>query len=279
MRFDEAYQAWGQEDKNRELYKNTKTVVRKAIWTLPTNQPCSYFTLAVLARAFTASTLPPADKAKAASVICHVLKYAHTVDPDHNPNPGFIYSDINDYAGPNNTIEREGKERTPEMCLASKETSEPVAEPEEKVKPEAKAKRDGGKAAKDAEKAVVQIDPISLKVIKVWPSTNAVTKQLGIQNIKRAIERHGQSGGYYWCRLGEEKGFKPMDNRVKKVAEKIFSPIVVQKPEPAPAPEPVIEDVRECPTLLSATDEEIIEEIRRRGWKGTFSIVKTIELN
>jgi hypothetical protein len=215
--------------------------------------------------------MPPADKAKAASVVWHVLKYAHTVDPDHNPNPGFIYSDINDYAGPNNTIERE---------KPAEETPEPAAEPEEKVKPEAKAKRDGGKAAKDAERAVVQIDPISLKVIKVWPSTNAVTKQLGIQNIKRAIERHGQSGGYYWCRFGEEKGFKPMDNRVEKVAEKIFETRVEQKPEPAPVPEPAAEELHlEGKLLTRATDEEIIEEIRRRGWKGTFSFVKTIELN
>lgn len=267
MRLDEAYQRWGSESKNRELFKNTKDVFRKATWKLPTNQPCSYYTLPVLARAFAASTLAHSDKVNAASVMCHVLKYAHTVDPDHNPNPGFIYSDINDYAGPNNTIERE---------KPAEETPEPVAEPEAKAKHIVElAKCDGGKTAKDAEGVVVQIDPISLKVINVWPSAHAVTKVLGIQNIKRAIERHGQSGGYYWCRLGEEKGFKPMDNRVKKVAETR----VEQNPEPAPAPEPVIEDVRECPTLLSATDEEIIEEIRRRGWKGTFSIVKTIELN
>lgn len=36
MRLDEAYMRWGSESQNRELYKKTKDVFRKATWRPPT---------------------------------------------------------------------------------------------------------------------------------------------------------------------------------------------------------------------------------------------------
>jgi hypothetical protein len=92
-----------------------------------------------------------------------------------------------------------------------------------KVKPAAKAKRlvelakrDGGEAATKAAKAVVQLDPDTLKPVKVWPSCFAAQKELGIKNVQRAIVRHGISGGFYWCRPGDEEGFKPLEKRGRK---------------------------------------------------------------
>ena len=248
MRLDEAYQRWGSESKNRELFKNTKDVFRKATWKLPTNQPCSYYTLPVLARAFAASTLAHSDKVNAASVMCHVLNYAHNVDPDNNPYPDFSFNDITDYGGNNNVTEKE--------------------EPEEKTE------------SVQPEKAVVQLDLTTQKVIKVWPSAHAAAKALGIQNIQRAIDRHGVSGGFFWCRPGEENSFEPSKPRLESKPV-VTKPKTEKEPSPAPSAEPS-SDLSDAPDywgsyLILVPDEELVKEIRRREWKGQLKITKVIE--
>lgn len=260
MRLDEAYQRWGSESKNRELFKNTKDVFRKATWKLPTNQPCSYYTLPVLARAFAASTLAHSDKVNAASVMCHVLNYAHSVDPDNNPNPGFTFGDITDYGGSGTATdayeEPEGKEESVQPA------DEPKDEPNQVQYP----------------KGVVQLDLITHKVIKVWPTAHAAAKALGIQNIQRAIDRHGVSGGYFWCRHGEEKSFTPAPPRLVHKTK----PKAEQEPTPAPSAEPITDP--DAPDywgscLYRVPDEKLVKEIRRRGWKGQLIITKVIEFN
>lgn len=250
MRLDEAYERWCSESMNRELFKNTKDVFRKATWKLPTNQPCSYYTLPVLARAFAASTLAHSDKTKAASVMCHVLNYAHSVDPENNPNPGFSFGDITDYAGSEPASEQ-----------AEVEEKELIDMPVPPVQPE---------------KGVVQLDLITHEVIKIWPSAHAAAKALGIQNIQRAIDRHGVSGGFFWCRPGEEKSFTPAPPRLvhttKHKAEK----------EPTPAPSAESTPDSDAPDfwgsyLYRVPDEELVKEIRRREWKGQLKITKVVE--
>jgi len=250
MRLDEAYQRWGSESKNRELFKNTKDVFRKATWKLPTNQPCSYYTLPVLARAFAASTLAHSDKVNAASVMCHVLNYAHSVDPDNNPNPGFSFGDIANYAGSEPASEQ-----------AEVEEKELIDMPMPPVQPE---------------KGVVQLDLITHEVIKIWPSAHAAAKALGIQNIQRAIDRHGVSGGFFWCRPGEEKSFTPAPPRLVHTTK----PKAEKEPTPAPSAESIPDP--DAPDywgsyLYRVPDEELVKEIRRREWKGQLKITKVVE--
>jgi len=65
--------------------------------------------------------------------------------------------------------------------------------PEEETNMEQK-KRQRGKAPKP----VAQIDPETLKVIKVWPSRGEAERELGVCNIDRAIKRLQKAGGFYW---------------------------------------------------------------------------------
>lgn len=223
MKLDDAYNAWGGQSENRELAQKTKKIFHNIWWLIPTNQPCNYYTLPVLARALQQANGAQSDKVKAASVMCHVLNYAHNVDPEGNNKPDFTFSDIVNYTGE--------KEMTGDRSLAENKPAQkdlpgtcPLSssQPLLKVKPAAKAKRmvelakrDGGKAAEKAAKAVVQLDPDTLKPIKVWPSCFAAQKELGIKNVQRAIVRHGISGGFYWCRPGDEEGFKPLEKHGK----------------------------------------------------------------
>ena len=206
MKLDDAYNAWGGQSENRELAQKTKKIFHNIWWLIPTNQPCNYYTLEVLGRALVQANGAHSDKVSAASVMVHVLNYAHNVDPEGNNKPDFTFSDIVNYTG--------------EKEIASQPAND---EPLVKVKPAAKAKRmaelakrDGGEAATKAGKAVVQLDAETLKPVKVWPTCFAAQKELGIKNVQRAISRHGISGGFYWCRPGDEECFKPLEKRGRK---------------------------------------------------------------
>ena len=323
MRLDEAYQAWGQQSENRELFKNTKDVFRRATWLLPTNQHCSYYTLEMIARAFAQTSMTPSDRAKAASVMCHVLNYAHTADPDNNPKPKFGYDEITHFkvkdmvtleespapvrgqvpdsneAADNGDDARGLSPDNESVGVQSSGSERPTAkEPMVKVKPAAKAKRmaelakrDGGEAAKKAEKAVVQLDKDTLKPIKVWKSCHAPQTELGIRNVQRAVARHGLAGGYYWCRPSDVETFKPnsvrgqVPDRKKSATPAKRKPVKGLSPDRkfAPTTAAPVRDLSpdrnsETPTLADVTDEQLLAEIRRRGWKGQVTITKTIEL-
>ena len=116
-------------------------------------------------------------------------------------------------------------------------------------------------------RSVVQLDPKTLRPIKTWASAHAASKELGIQNIQRAIDRCGLAGGFFWCRPGNEKNFKPAPVRTGNNTKPAPTPSV-----PATAPEPA-----RGPLLEDATDEQLLAEIRRRDWKGYVTITKTIE--
>lgn len=233
MKLDDAYNAWGNMSENRELAQKTKKIFHNIWWLIPTNQPCNYYTLEVLGRALVQANGAHSDKVSAASVMCHVLNYAHNIDPEGNNKPDFTFSDIVNYTGEQMTGDRSqmtGDRSLAENKPAQKDlpgTCPPSSQPLVKVKPAAKAKRmaelakrDGGKAAEKAAKSVVQLDAETLQVIKVWPSCFAAQKELGIKNVQRAIVRHGISGGFYWCRPGDEEDFKPLEKRGKKKGSK-----------------------------------------------------------
>lgn len=334
MKLDDAYNAWGDMSENRELAQKTKKIFHNIWWLIPANKPCNYYTLEVLGRALVQANGAHSDKVSAASVMCHVLNYAHNVDPEGNNKPDFTFSDIVNYTGEKDAAEQTGEQQDDRgQVPGSQQTSEdapardlsPVIPANEdapllKVKPAAKAKRmaelakrDGGEAATKAGKAVVQLDAETLKPVKVWPSCFAAQKELGIKNVQRAISRHGISGGFYWCRPGDEEGFEPLEKRGRKKGktktEKTEKPKPLTKeqkelhrkvfdgPERQPTDEQqeqlkqaevavaearcdfeeqIAEHVDQV--LQKCTDDELIAELRRREWHGTLRITRTIEL-
>lgn len=271
MKLDDAYNAWGGQSENRELAQKTKTLFRKMWWWIHTNKPCNYYTLPVLARALQQANGAQSDKVKAASVMCHVLNYAHNVDPEGNNKPDFIFSDIVNYTGEKDdrgqvpgsqqqmTGDRSLAEQTREDALpGTRPLSSPkaakavvqrdaatlqvvkewpssfAAQKELGIKNVQRAIVRHGKSGGfyyDNGKAVVQLDAETLKPVKVWPSCFAAQKELGINNVQRAIVRHGISGGFYWCRPGDEEGFKPLEKRGRKKGKNKTKTEITEKPK------------------------------------------------
>ena len=97
MNLTQAYNGWQQMSENRELYVKTREAFRKAWFMLPMNKPCSYYTKEVLGMALAETRVIQSFKAKAASVMCHVLAFAHWAEPKFNPEPDFTFDDLMEY--------------------------------------------------------------------------------------------------------------------------------------------------------------------------------------
>lgn len=94
MNLRQAYDGWSQQEQNRTLYTNTRDAFRRAWFTLPTNKPCSWYTKDVLALALAETRVVESDKVKSASVMVHVLNWAHFAEPKWNPKPDFTMNDV-----------------------------------------------------------------------------------------------------------------------------------------------------------------------------------------
>ena len=240
---------------NRELYVKTRDAFRKAWFSLPTNKPCSYYTRDVLGEALAASREIESNKVKAASVMVHVLDFANWAEPKFNPKPDFTWQDLMEYTkGPLRKTEQEEVEPTDQESA-----SDAVVETDADMAPSNRYS-EGGRfaAAKIAVQAIeekkehrsrgraphpyAQIDPKTLKVVKVWPSASDAERELGAHNLSRCDKQLRQSVGFYWAladadnvldfkkrlaakRRAEQKKAKPQE---KKKQEK-KNPVIKQK--------------------------------------------------
>jgi len=137
---------------------------------------------------------------------------------------------------------------------------------------------------------VAQLHPETFEVIKVWPSRSEAEREIGARNLDRAIARKRMSAGFYWCEPEDADGFKP--NPMSK-----FAPKSKMQPKPKRGKE-AVETLRKALTehtvspsegganhgdsphdsrsaaeksLAVFTDDELLEELDRRGWEGELS--------
>lgn len=138
-------------------------------------------------------------------------------------------------------------------------------------------------------KKVVQIDPETMKPIKTWDSISLAQRECNVRNIGRAITSRSAAGGYFWCFAGDEGDFntdkkarkyKPRKKNVQKPRrerkENVAKPANETAGTESPMNLPVVIEKTFDVTQLS--DDELIAEIRRRGWKGDLDVVKRITL-
>lgn len=242
MNLAQAYSGWQQQSQNRELYVKTKEAFRKAWFALPTNKPCSYYTKEVLGEALAATREVHSNKAKAASVMIHVLTFANWAEPKFNPKPDFTIDDLMEYTkgpladpdkigGKNKPTEKPSclddmeddtdldinrieTDTVPEPCdehdneLPDDDSRDPLAgidfNEETKTQEDMKTKKPKGRQPKP----IVQIDPDSLQVIKEWPSMSDATKELGLCHVEVAISKLRKAGGFYWSLAADADTFK-----------------------------------------------------------------------
>lgn len=352
MNLSQAYQGWQQMQENRELYKNTREAFRKAWFTLPTNKPCSYYTKEVLGTALAETRVIESDKAKAASVMVHVLTFAHWAEPKFNPEPDFEYGDLMEYTKgpladpsriapkPEGTTTEPPQESSdalkvrefmsvPELDIKRIETNTvpepcdehgnalPADEPTVRVKPEALAKRKAELKARKSEtkteedmeqkktrgkqpKPVAQLDAKTLQVIKVWSSRSEAERELGACNLDRAINRKRMSAGFFWCSPEDAEGFQPnplskyapktqpkkqtnAEKQQAKVKNNFPTAVATLAPTPKPDEAPnVINDNQRGTAAHEAlevfTDDELLEELDRRGWQGELRKIQIVTI-
>ena len=239
MNLGQAYLGWQQQSENRKLYMNTREAFRKAWFTLPTNKACSYYTREVLGTALAETREVDSVKAKAASVMCQVLSWAHWAEPKFNPEPDFTFDDLMEYTkGPlaNPDIVKQQEKPSVIVPLSPGESMKilPALWSDQALidlpdKPKEKENMKPKKPRGKQPKPVVQIDPKTLQVIKVWPSMTEAQRELGLSHIDVAVSRLRKCGDFYWSlsadaatfrdRLAEKQ--RQTDERQKQQAEKM----------------------------------------------------------
>lgn len=328
MNLAQAYSGWQQQSQNRTLYAKTREAFRKAWFDLPTNKPCSYYTKEVLGEALAKTREIESNKAKAASVMIHVLTFANWAEPKFNPKPDFTMDDLMEYTkGPLADPDKIGGKNKPAekpSCLDDMEDdtdldvdpvtalprramaqeaidtikvreNDPLAgidfNEETKTQEDMKTKKPKGRQPKP----IVQIDPDSLQVIKEWPSMSDATKELGLCHVEVAISKLRKAGGFYWSLAADADTFKARleekqrqaderqkqqaaSMREKKTLKTVIKPSpavqVANTPDPTPSSvtqhQPEDEQPRNAANdaLESFTDDELLEELDRRGWEG-----------
>lgn len=135
---------------------------------------------------------------------------------------------------------------------------------------------------------ICQIDPDTLQVVKTYDSCTEGCRTVGVKNLDRAIKRLQKAGGFYWQypddvstfadRLKQKQdGQQEPKPRAKKTVVKPSAAVqvaVTDDPTPSTVTEqqPAVTEQPSTPsTLADFTDEELMEELDRRGFEGELS--------
>ena len=187
--------------------------------------PCKEVTLAVLREALAKrGPVYAEDKVRAASVMVHVLTFAHQEQPQECPMPRFDYGALLKDAETERktTIERKVlkiERKLPENVqkLPKIEQKLPDMEQRKQTRVTPKIPYQGerdtlGRSKNRAKRKVAQIDPSTLEVVRVWDSMGAAENGLGIRNVTRAIDKKRMAGGFYWCDEKDAATFEPRED-------------------------------------------------------------------
>ena len=277
--------------------------------------PCKEVTLAVLREALAKrGPVYAEDKARAASVMVHVLTFAHQEQPQECPMPMFDYGALLKDAETERKvlkIERKLPENVQKLPKVEQKLPDMEQRKQTRVTPKIpyQGERDTlGRSKNRAKRKVAQIDPSTLKIVRVWESMGAAEHVLGIKNISRAIDKKRLAGGFYWCDEKDAATFEPredMRGRKSGTAEEpagaATEPLPTEqkasKDDEDMANAPEAEDIADAverdiddfiggfghgavqpgktavaPTLSEFTDKELIDEVQKRGWKGDVTL-------
>lgn len=315
MTLKEAYEQWGKLKERQTLYIRTRNAFMQVWKKLDFSIPCKEVTLAVLREALAKrGPVYAEDKARAASVMVHVLTFAHQEQPQECPMPMFDYGALLKDAETERKvlkIERKLPENVQKLPKVEQKLPDMEQRKQTRVTPKIpyQGERDTlGRSKNRAKRKVAQIDPSTLKIVRVWESMGAAEHVLGIKNISRAIDKKRLAGGFYWCDEKDAATFEPredMRGRKSGTAEEpagaATEPLPTEqkasKDDEDMANAPEAEDIADAverdiddfiggfghgavqpgktavaPTLSEFTDKELIDEVQKRGWKGDVTL-------
>ena len=259
MTISEAHTAWGRKSEHLITYNRTKALFERGFQVLDFDKATSYYSKKELAAALAYSDLTEEEKSIAASVMYHVLYFVRNAYPNQQAAIDFIPADLLNYT----PVAPVTDPAEPTSVLWARKSSTIAAtattEKSETSKPKVTITMNKKKNIKDTKpKAVLQIDPETGNIIKTYNSISVAERESGVKNIRRAIEREGTAGGYCW---------KDANSDNKATATNTL-----------PKPESNEQEVANDHMLINVSDQALIEEMRRRCWKGNIEIVTKVEL-
>lgn len=253
MTLREAFKTWGQEPGNATLATRSREAVRKVLMKHHEDMTLDEVTPGSAREIFLKSGERQELKIKAASILVHLLEWG--AGKGCCRKPAFTYQIASE-----ESLRQETKEEAPK-----EQTEQENSTTTEKETTMEKEKTQKGRAPRK----VCRLDAATLQVTERYDSIKEACARNGIRDLCGALRKHQKAGGHYWCYDGEEKTFSPSPRAC--VTKK-------EKPVTAAATAERTHQTKRQKSLADYTDNEIAEEIIRRGWKGTFSFTTTIEL-
>jgi hypothetical protein len=263
---------------------------------LPTNKPCSYYSKDVLGEALAASQETEGAKVRAASVMIQVLQWAHDQEPKESPKVEFTLDDLMAYVRGEVKAEAKASEKTAE---AGKHPGGRPTKPVCQIDPdtlEVIATFDSCNAAMQATGAS-NIDRAVARVRKsagfYWSTPDGVktfAKRLREKqkaDEQRHVEAAGRARAVKLQKIAEqraqaaeaEKAGQEKAEKGNESGEAVGSTPrreVERMPEPKTVGDKGQSKVSEALAVFS--DDELIEELDRRGWYGVMRKVMVVEL-
>ena len=263
MTLKQAFTMWACAPRNTVLAAKSRDAVQRVLMKKYNDMDLEVFTESFCRRIFSQSSESQELKVKAASILVYLLQWGG--DNGHCQRPTFTY----EIAASTPEVEPEPPTVTVKPEALAKRQEE-LAQRENQEQKEEQPMEEKKKTRGKQPIPVAQIDPETLALVKVWPSRCEAERGTGACNIDRAIAKKRMAGGYFWCMPDDAEGFKPnpLSNRAPKSAD---------TPKPKPSPKPKVE-VPVKNDITQFSDNELIAEMKRRGWKGNVTMTINITL-
>lgn len=256
MTLKQAFTIWSNMSNNIVLAAKSHTAVQRVLMKKWSDIDLEQITPTFARKVFTQSSEAQEMKAKAASILVHILNWG--AENGHCKRPTFDYTIAND-----DEPKKTEPIPVPKAELAARE------EPKKDITMEQDKTTKRGRAPRP----FAQIDPQTFEVIKVWPTMKEAERALGACNIDRAARLLRKSAGFYWSDAADAATFeKRMDGKTRG-----FEP-VQQRPAVAPKPEEQQINTAAHDALEVFTDDELLAELDRRGWQGEVRKIQIVSI-
>lgn len=305
MTLKQAFTIWAYSPGNTVLAAKSREAVQRVLMKKWNDIGLEQFTEQFCRRIFYQSTESLELKVKAASILVYVLQWGS--DNGHCQRPTFTLSIAReeheraekDKAQPDDEL----LVRVKPEALAKRKAELKARKSETKTEEDMDEKKTRGKQARK----ICQIDAETLQVIKTYDSCSEGCRAAGVKNIDRAIKRLQLAGGYYWQypedvatfadRLAAKRAAKPQSKTAKpkpkvesdaekqqaKVKNNFPTAVATLAPTPKPDDAPNVTNDNQRGTaaheaLEVFTDDELLEELDRRGWQGELRKVQIVTI-
>lgn len=225
MTLKEAFTQWSSLSENKVLASKNRNNMQQVLFNKHASMDVSLIDRHFMDLVLKDCKADHRSQVNACSVICHVMNWLHEKDPKTYPAPDFDYNiaSVSSAQQPakvaKSKIKRVVKAQpVEEQSGVSEKENVESAEPLETTTISENENHNNISDMKEIKVRgkqpipVVQLDPKTYEVIKVWESRSLAERELGACNLDRAISRKRMSVGFFWCNPEDVENFQPNPN-------------------------------------------------------------------